>query len=183
MSIRSFAKSLVRRTPILRTVVLEWGWGIRVPIAVVVTNYLFQFVLRQNAGMRYPVHFTSRVVHPGGLRFAGRPTSQLTSLAVSGGCYLQAGNGIEIGEGTIWAPNVAIISANHGVDGQSRAWSDDPPVRIGKHCWLGVNAVILPGVVLGDRTVVGAGAVVTRGFPEGHVLLLGVPARAVRRPT
>jgi acetyltransferase-like isoleucine patch superfamily enzyme len=73
---------------------------------------------------------------------------------------------------------VKIISANHNpADGM--AWADQPPVRIGNHCWLGANAVILPNVELGDDCVVGAGAVVTKSFAAGSVLT-GVPAQCVR---
>ena len=46
--------------------------------------------------------------------------------------------------------------------------------------WIGGHAVINPGVVLGDNTVVAAGAVVTRSFPQGNVVLAGVPARVVK---
>jgi acetyltransferase-like isoleucine patch superfamily enzyme len=50
-------------------------------------------------------------------------------------------------------------------------------VNIGERCWLGMNAIILPGVTLGPYTVVAAGAVVTRSFHEGHCILMGMPAR------
>jgi acetyltransferase-like isoleucine patch superfamily enzyme len=53
-------------------------------------------------------------------------------------------------------------------------------IHLGEKCWIGMNAVILPGVVLGPGTVVGAGAVVTKSFPEGHVVLAGIPAKAVK---
>lgn len=181
MSVRARIVGALRRVPGVRTVVWDWGWGIRVPLSVVVTNYFFQLVLRQNARVKYPVAFTSKVVCPERLVFTGRRTAQLSSLALSGGCYLQAGNGIEIGEGTIWAPNVAIVSANHNPAGSDRSWLQGDPIRIGKNCWIGANAVILAGVELGDETVVGAGAVVTKSFPSGGCVLVGVPARPLRR--
>src|SRR6185437_12232704 len=98
------------------------------------------------------------------------------SLAVSGGCYLNAADGLWIGRGTIWAPNVAIVSQDHGRVDRDQA----PPttgIRIGRNCWLGFGSVIMPGVVLGDRTIVGANAVVTRSFPESDQVIAGVPAR------
>jgi len=57
-------------------------------------------------------------------------------------------------------------------------------VRIGNRCWIGAKAVILKDVELGDGSVVGAGAVVTRSFPKDSVLV-GIPARALplRSPT
>jgi maltose O-acetyltransferase len=54
------------------------------------------------------------------------------------------------------------------------------PIRIGKGCWIGANAVILPAVQLGDRVVVGAGAVVTKSFPADSVIV-GNPARALEK--
>lgn len=53
-------------------------------------------------------------------------------------------------------------------------------VVIGSNCWIGMNAVILPGVVLGDRTIVGAGGIVTKSFPNGHCIIAGNPAKIIR---
>ncbi|MGA2084600.1 MAG: DapH/DapD/GlmU-related protein, partial [Terracidiphilus sp.] len=53
-------------------------------------------------------------------------------------------------------------------------------VVLGENCWIGMNAVILPGVHLGARTVVGAGAIVRTSFPEGNCILAGVPAKKVK---
>jgi acetyltransferase-like isoleucine patch superfamily enzyme len=92
------------------------------------------------------------------------------------GCYIQAINGIEIGEGCEFGPGVGLISANHDPADLGRQLPS-PPIRIGDHCWLGMNAIILPGVHLGPHTVVGAGAIVTRSYPDGHVTLVGNPAR------
>jgi len=94
-------------------------------------------------------------------------------------CYIQGMNGIEIGDYTLVAPRVSIISANHDIyDIHSHVPCE--PVRIGRYCWLGVNATILPEVELGDHTVVAAGAVVTKSFPEGYCVLAGVPAKVVK---
>jgi len=53
------------------------------------------------------------------------------------------------------------------------------PIRIGNDCWIGINSVILPGVVLGDGCVVGANSVVTKSFPEFSIVG-GVPARPLK---
>ena len=53
------------------------------------------------------------------------------------------------------------------------------PVVIGDNCWLAANAVILPEVELGPHTIVAAGAVVTKSYPEGNCILAGVPAKIV----
>ena len=97
----------------------------------------------------------------------------------TGGGYIQAWDKITIGKGTLFAKNVSIITANHDPM-QINHHTQPQPVSIGKDCWIGLNVVILPGVVLGSRTVVGAGAVVTKSFPEGNCIIGGIPARKIR---
>lgn len=142
------------------------------PVRIV--NFVFQRLFRINAGVPWSVHYTSIVRRPDRLRI-GRGVKRY--LAVSGGCYLQALNGIEIGDDTIFAPGVKIISTNH--DEATFLSTMEPPIIIGKHCWLGANAVILPGVTIGDYSIVAAGAVVTKPVPPG-VIVAGVPARIMR---
>ncbi|EGG99892.1 capsular polysaccharide synthesis enzyme [gamma proteobacterium IMCC2047] len=68
---------------------------------------------------------------------------------------------------------------NHDVNDFSK-YLKGGPVVIGNNCWLATNSVILPEVVLGDHTVVAAGAVVTKSYPQGNVVLAGVPAVPVK---
>jgi acetyltransferase-like isoleucine patch superfamily enzyme len=157
-----------------------WGIGTRVPLRLVAVNYLAKWLTGRSKGCRYPVHFSSTVVFGHKLKLLGSGRGTVASLALSGGCYVQAGHGIEIGEGTIWAPNVVMVSANHDMSKPDKAWTDTPtPITIGRDCWIGAGAIVLPGVTLGDRTVVGAGAVVTKSFPADSVLV-GNPARAIQ---
>lgn len=95
------------------------------------------------------------------------------------GCYVQAIGGIEIGDYTQIAPNVGIISANH--DLYDNRVHVAKRVSIGSYSWIGMGAVILPGVRLGDFTIVGANAVVTKSFEEGYCVIAGNPARLIRR--
>lgn len=88
-------------------------------------------------------------------------------------------NGIEVGDRTNLGPGVGLISANHDPADNTR-WLPADPIRLGKDCWLGMNAIILPGVQLGDRTVVGAGSVVTKSFADGYCVIAGNPARLLR---
>ena len=104
-----------------------------------------------------------------------------TSPGYSAGCYIQAIGKIYIGDYTQIGPNVGIISANHDPRDNRDAAHIPSVVRIGEYCWIGMNAVILPGVTLGDFTVVGAGAVVTRSFPDGYCVIGGNPARLIRK--
>lgn len=86
---------------------------------------------------------------------------------------------IYIGKGTWIAMNVGIITTNHSIDNPDE--HDEPKnVVLGENCWLGMNSMILPGVILGDHTVVGAGSVVTKSFPEGHCVIAGNPAHKIK---
>ena len=141
-------------------------------------NFIFQRILRQNADSPWSVHYTSRVTLPHKIKIGDGVAK---SFMLSGGCYIQGGNGIEIGEGTIFAPGVKIISANHDPHNLRQKWISERPIKIGRHCWIGANAVILPGVELGDHVIVGAGTVVTKAFPDGATIV-GNPARELDKP-
>lgn len=79
-----------------------------------------------------------------------------------------------IGDYTQIGPNVVIVSANHDLyDSRKHAPNQ---VIIGKYCWIGAGAKIMPGVTLGDWTIVGAGAVVTKSFADGFCVVAGIPA-------
>ena len=88
---------------------------------------------------------------------------------------------IYIGDGTLIAPNVVIATAGHPVlpELRAKALQFNMPVHIGKNCWLGAGVIVLPGVTIGDNTVVGAGAVVTKDLPA-NVVAVGNPARILR---
>lgn len=96
------------------------------------------------------------------------------------GVYFQCTNAkIIIGKGTQIAYNVGLITENHDLyDINKHREGED--IVIGKECWIGMNAVIMPGTVLGDHTIVGAGSVVTKSFPEGYVVIAGSPAKVIR---
>ncbi|KAG7930015.1 hypothetical protein KL925_000757 [Ogataea polymorpha] len=89
---------------------------------------------------------------------------------------------ILIGDNCLLGPNVTLCTAGHPLDVKYRAEGQEfgLPIRIGDHCWLGANCVVLPGVTLGNNVVVGAGAVVTKDV-ESNSLVLGVPAKVVKK--
>jgi maltose O-acetyltransferase len=75
---------------------------------------------------------------------------------------------------------VQILTATHPLDAELRRTRElGKPVDIGSDVWVGGGALILPGVRIGSRTVIGAGSVVTRDVPDG-VLAVGNPCRVVR---
>lgn len=103
-----------------------------------------------------------------------------TSPGLMSGCYIQGAGGIIVGDYTQIAPNVGLISANHDLH-DNRIHVDKGPIIVGDYCWIGMGAVVLPGVVLGEYTIVGAGSVVTRSFPEGFCVIAGNPAKLIKR--
>lgn len=95
------------------------------------------------------------------------------------GCSFQDRGGISIRDGTSIGMNVTISTLNHGLFMESRNTTYPFPVVIGKNVWIGSGSSILPGVTIGDNSVVAAGAVVTKDIPENTVVA-GVPAKVVK---
>jgi acetyltransferase-like isoleucine patch superfamily enzyme len=151
------------------------GRWIGIPFSKWFINFLFQRIFRLNAEIPFQVNFSSTVIIGKGISIG---KNVWKSFALSGGCYIQGGNGIFIGDNTIFAPGVKIVSANHDPN-NNMGWSTSQPIRIGCRCWIGANAVILPGVELGDDIIVGAGAVVTKSYPVGKVTIAGSPAKEI----
>jgi acetyltransferase-like isoleucine patch superfamily enzyme len=149
---------------------------LRIPLGLRFLNWFVQTYIYRTRDLRFSLHFASRITHANKSKLS---KSAQKSLALKGGCYLECSNGLEIGEGTIIAAGVKIISANHDLDDLSKH-EKTRPIRIGRDCWLGANAVILPGVELGDRVVVGAGTVVTKSFPS-NCIIFGVPAKVFKK--
>ena len=90
---------------------------------------------------------------------------------------------VRIGSFTLFGPAVQIYTATHPMDAQLRRRQESgKPVEIGSDVWVGGAAVILPGVRVGARAVIGAGSVVTRDIPEG-VFAAGNPCRVIRELT
>ena len=88
---------------------------------------------------------------------------------------------IYVGDDTMIGPNVTIATAGHPVlpAQRQRGLQFNMPVVIGRNCWIGAGAVLLPGVTLGDNVVVGAGSVVTHDLPS-NVVAVGNPCRVLR---
>jgi acetyltransferase-like isoleucine patch superfamily enzyme len=122
-------------------------------------------------------------VAEGGNLVIGQRTSFFSNIYLSGE--------ISIGCDCLFGPNVTILTYSHIIadrrpiriqDAEYLSKHEHPPYKpvcIGDDCWIGVNAVILPGVKLGRGCVVGAGAVVTNSFDD-YSIITGVPARLLR---
>jgi len=88
---------------------------------------------------------------------------------------------IYIGDCTMLGPNVVLATAGHPIDPElrSRGLQYNMPVRIGRNCWLGAGVIVMPGVTIGDNTVIGAGSIVTKDIPA-NVVAVGNPCRVLR---
>ena len=99
---------------------------------------------------------------------------------------LNAQGGITIGDNVTISHGAKLISTGYDVENWlktgERVHFDNKPIEIGNNCWIGTDAIILPGVkITGEYVVVGAGAVVTKDVTESRVLVAGNPAKIVKR--
>ncbi len=105
-------------------------------------------------------------------------------VAFNYGCYVNGFGGLVIGDGAEFGPYTMIHTANHNSDDPYRpateqGWRDDPPMEIGRNCWIGMGTCILPGVRIGEGCIVGAGSVVVKDI-EPFTVAVGNPARPIR---
>ncbi|MCC6142627.1 MAG: acyltransferase [Candidatus Hydrogenedentes bacterium] len=99
--------------------------------------------------------------------------------------FIASINEVDIEHGCVLSDYVYISDSAHGLNPLAGAilkqpWESLGPVKIGRGCFIGYRAMIMPGVTLGAHCVVGAGAVVTKSFPD-FMMVAGVPAKAIKR--
>jgi len=144
-----------------------------------VFNYKIRFnwfdIIRCRIGslLYWPVHSNSVIRTPENiwLSYGDEPGNK------SNGCYIQGLNGIFFGGYTYVGPNVGIVSANHDLLDISIPKSEKP-ILIGFGVWIGMGAIILPGIQIGDNAVIGANSVVTKDVPSRSIVG-GNPARII----
>ncbi|MBR1725154.1 MAG: hypothetical protein IJ724_00635 [Muribaculaceae bacterium] len=88
---------------------------------------------------------------------------------------------VTFGDNVFIAPNCAFYTAGHPLDVAQRnaGLEYSLPIRVGNNVWIGGNMCVMPGVTIGDNTVIGAGSVVVHDIPAG-VLAAGNPCRVIR---
>lgn len=96
-------------------------------------------------------------------------------------CVVLDVNEVTIGSRTLFGPNVQIYTATHPIDHVTRATGLEAakPISIGEDVWVGGGAIICPGVTIGNRSIIGAGSVVTKDIPD-DVIAAGNPCRVIR---
>lgn len=145
-----------------------WTWVMR--------NWFIQKVIGVNRHVPFPVDFRMKVGNWRNIEF---DQDNINIFQKVGNYYQGTDAKIIVGKNTWIANGVAIITANHDLEDLD-THSEAKDVVIGEECWIGSNAVVLPGVTLGKHTVVGAGAVVTKSFPDGWCVIGGVPAKKIK---
>src|SRR5574344_1562051 len=86
---------------------------------------------------------------------------------------------IEIGDHTEFGPGVILVTVGHPIDPEHRPLMYAEKVSIGKNVWIGASTTILPGVTIGDNSVIGAGSLVTKDIPA-NVIAYGSPCQVIR---
>ena len=102
------------------------------------------------------------------------------NVSFGGDVLLYANASIEIGDNTMIAHHVMFHTSTHDYNDHPM-WTKriDKPIKIGKHVWIGTGAIIIPGIIIEDYAVVGAGSLVTSNVPEGAIVA-GNPARIIK---
>ena len=146
---------------------LGWQW--------ILPDFWCRVMNHRHRGIKWPV---SPYTNIGGINISFDPND--LNIFQATGAYFQSHDAhLHIGRGTHIAQGVGMITSNHDVyDLEKRSGMAD--VIIGNYCWLGMNSIVLPGVVLGDHTIVGAGSVVTHSFQEGYCVVVGNPAHKIK---
>ena len=101
------------------------------------------------------------------------------NIFINHACTFLDLGGIRIEDDVLIGPKVNLITENHPVDPSKRKHLDLKPILIKRNAWIGAGATILPGVTVGENSVVAAGAVVNRDVPA-NTIVGGVPAKILR---
>lgn len=109
----------------------------------------------------------------------GKHTRIGKNVFVNHGCSFLDLGGITIEDDVLIGPQVKLVTENHPVDPANRKSLDLKSILVKKNAWIGAGAVILPGVTIGENSIVAAGAVVTQDVPS-NTIVGGVPAKHIK---
>ncbi len=101
-------------------------------------------------------------------------------IFINSGCTFMDRGTITIGNGAYIGPNANLVTINHDIDPYKRHITYCKPIVLEENVWIGTGATILPGVTIGEGSIIAAGSVVTRDVPPMTVVG-GVPARAIKK--
>ena len=110
----------------------------------------------------------------------GKHTRIGNNVFVNHGCSFLDLGGITIEDDVLIGPQVKLVTENHPVDPANRKSLDLKSIVVKKNAWIGAGSVILPGVTIGENSIVAAGAVVTQDVPS-NTIVGGVPAKHIKK--
>lgn len=102
-----------------------------------------------------------------------------TNVFINFDCTFLALGGITIEDDVLIGPKVSLVTENHPLNPKQRKGLIGKPILIKRNAWIGANATILPGVTIGENSIVAAGAVVSKDVPDNTVVG-GVPAKFIK---
>ena len=135
--------------------------------------FIPQKLFRLNPKVKWPVHFTSKVIAPEKITkgILCDPGDNLNN-------YIQANNRIIFGSNIELGPGVSIISSNHDSSDLSKH-KKAKPITIGNNVWIGANSTILPEVTIGNNVIIGANSLVNKNIPDNSVAV-GNPCKVIK---
>ncbi len=168
-------------------------------IGYMISYATYYFLARHLPGSFSPYNLGSgklrRLCAKGMLKKCGKNVNIEHGAFLGGGREIEIGNNsaiglnarvsgpLSIGDDVMMGPNVSIYTQNHETENIYKPMrlqtAPKEKVTIGNDCWIGANAVILPGVTIGNGVIIGAGAVVTRDVPD-YAVVGGVPAKVIK---
>ena len=110
----------------------------------------------------------------------GRNITIGRDVFINSNCTMLDQGGITVHDSVKLGPNVTLVTSNHPLDPSDRKAVVSTPIVLERNCWIGAGSIVLPGVTVGEDSVVGAGSVVTRDV-EPRTVVAGSPARVIRR--
>ncbi len=115
------------------------------------------------------------------VKFEGKEFISIgNNVSINSFVHIWGHGGVVIGDNTLIASHVSIVSVTHDTNAEIyRESLIEKKVTIGKNVWIGTHSVILPGVIINDNAVIGAGSVVTKDVPP-NVVVAGVPAKIIK---
>lgn len=137
--------------------------------------FIPQKILRHNGRVPWPTHSSTRIIDWKKIN----TKKGWCAPGLSANCYIQARNGIILGNNVRIGPGVGLISAGHNLDNYDQHLKSNP-IRIGDNVWIGMNSVILPEVQIGNNVVIGAGSIVTSNIPTNSIAV-GNPCRVIKK--
>lgn len=102
------------------------------------------------------------------------------NVFINCGCHFQDWGGIYIGDDVLIGSYVVLATINHGINPLERGDNLPSPIHIGNRVWIGSHSTVLPGVTVGDNSIIAAGAVVAKNVPPNTVVG-GVPAKIIKK--